>query len=104
MIYIRNKNGDIVGRSKNLGGIRRFASRYGIESIYLGGHADGSGIMTVYFCGASATAPFASFEVLQKFVRNWRNAHGVPMNVNGINRGIVTSKEPIGYPACMGGR
>jgi hypothetical protein len=101
MIYIRNSNGTIIGRSKNLNGIRRFASRYGIESLYLGGYADGTGILVVYFNGASATAYFASFEVMQQFVRNWRNARGAAVNINGVARGVVTSKEPAGYPACM---
>ena len=101
MNYIHNTNGDIIQRSKNLRGIRAFASKYGIESLRLTGFTDGTGMMTVYFCGASSTVNFASFEVLQKFVRDWRNARGVPIIVNGLNRGVVTTKEPHSYPACM---
>ena len=102
MNYIHNKNGDIVQRSKNLAGIRRYASKHGIDNVRLTGFTDGTGMLTVYFSdGASSTVSFASFEVLQMFVRNWRNARGAGMVVNGLNRGKVTTKEPVGYPACV---
>lgn len=102
MIYIHDNNGDICGRSKNLAGIRRFASKHGVESVTLTGYQDGTGLLNVHFVGgAHADTFFGSFEVLQQFVRNWRNARGAAVNINGIDRGVVTSKEPAGYPACM---
>jgi len=101
MNLIHNSNGDIIQRSRNLAGIRRFASKNPIESVLLTGFEDGTGLLTVYFCGASATVNFASFEVLQKFVRNWRNARGAGLVVNGLTRGVVTTKEPVNYPACV---
>ena len=84
MVLIHNNAGDIIQRSKNLSGIRRFASQHGIESIRINGFKDGTGMLTVVFYGAQCTTSFASFEVLQMFVRDWRNAHGVPITVNGL--------------------
>lgn len=100
MNYIHNKNGDIIQRSKNLAGIRRYASKHPIKSVHLTGFVDGTGVLSVLFIDeATSMVHFASFEVLQMFVRNWRNARGVSMVVNGLNRGVVTSKEPCNYPA-----
>lgn len=106
MNLIHNSNGDIIQRSKNLAGIRRYASNHVVSKAILTGFADGTGMLTVQFDGvhgslAQSTVHFASFEVLQQFVRNWRNAHGAQLEVNGISRGVVTSKEPRGYPACI---
>lgn len=100
MNYIQNTNGDIIQRSHNLSGIRRFASQYGVDRVRLTGFEDGTGMLTVYFCsGASSTVHFASFEVMQKFVRDWRNARGAGLIVHGLKRGVVTSKEPCDYDA-----
>lgn len=103
MNYIHDSNGDIVGRSKNLRGIRSYASEVSrVESVCLTGFADGTGLMAVFYHnGASSTVNFADFTVLQKFVRNWRNARGAGLVVNGISRGEVTTQEPVGYPACV---
>ncbi len=94
MIYIRNTQGDIIGRSKNLRGIRRHASRYGIELIRIHKRHNGAGFLKVYFCGCSAIVRFVSFQVLAQFIRQWHNARGVPLNVNGLASGVVTSKNP----------
>jgi hypothetical protein len=102
MYLIHNSNGDIIQRSKNLAGLRRYASKVAIESVRLSGFTDGTGMLTTYFAdGASSTVSFASFYVLQKFVRDWRNARGAAMVVNGLSRGAVTTKEPRNFPACM---
>jgi hypothetical protein len=98
--YIHDKNGDIIQRSHNLAGIRRYA-KHGVDEVHLLGFEDGTGLLQVDFVdGASSTIGFASFELLQKFVRNWRNARGAGLVVNGFHRGRVTSKEPCDYPAC----
>jgi len=94
MVYIHNTNGDIIRRSKNLQGIRRFASQEGIERVEIRRFADGEGLLTVHFCGAHTDVNFASFSILQGFVRQWRNAHGAPLLVDGIPSGIVTTKNP----------
>jgi hypothetical protein len=84
---------------ENLAGIRRHARHNLIERVELSSVSDGGGILHVVFTNGDTSAPyFQSFEVMQGFVRRWRNAHGATLMVNGIARGAVSSEEPIGYP------
>ena len=99
MIHIYNSNGDIIRRSKNLAGVRHHASHNLIERVELQSTPDGGGILHVLFTNGDNCAPyFSDFNVMQAFVRRWRNAHGATLVVNGGVRGEVTSKEPINYP------
>lgn len=95
MVCIYNISGRLVSRSKNLAGIRRYAGKHGVQHVELWSIQK---TLTVEFGnGARVRTEFADFSVLQRFVRNWRNARGASLMVNGIERGTVTSSEPSGY-------
>lgn len=75
-------DGSTVNRSRNLAGIRRYVSRNIVNRIVLTKRttlgAYSIGALSIYFDnGAQYHAGFASYEVLERFVSNWRNVRGV---------------------------
>jgi hypothetical protein len=104
MIYIYNKYSHIISKSKNLSGIRRRAVKHGVTSVNLERLLDGDGLLSVFFNDDSHTCVFfPSFQVLQKFVRQWRTARGAKLVVDGIDGGFVSSERPR-YPSIKNGR
>ena len=84
MEYIRNENGAVIGKSKNLAGIRRYVSKNPIKCLAMDS-INGNGKLCILFeNGSSFECNFASFEVLKNVVRNWRNVYGAKLVVNGI--------------------
>jgi hypothetical protein len=85
MEYIRNENGAVIGKSKNLAGIRRYVSRNLIKCLAIDSIGNGNGKLCILFDnGSSFECNFTSFEVLKNFVRNWRNVYGAKLVVNGF--------------------
>ena len=91
-ISILDNDHNIVSKSKNLRGIRTFSSKHAIAIVELNSFLiDNSGRLTVRFDGGFyAIADFASFTVLKRFVRRWRNAQGAALLIDGNRRGVVT--------------
>jgi len=97
MIEILNANGKVVQRSQNLRGMREYAGKHGVGKVSISAIPNG-GLLSVFFQdGAACTTTFADFRVLQQFVRNWRNAHGADLSVNGIPRFTVGRHNPVGF-------
>ncbi len=99
MPVIRNKNGEIIQRSQNLRGIRAFVGKNIIKVLAIdkiGGRDDfREGKLCILFDnGDSFETNFASLSVLKDWVARWRNAWGAPLRVNGIDCGVVSSKNP----------
>jgi hypothetical protein len=103
---IKDSQGNVIRRSNNLAGIRRYVSRNGITLLTIaqlpadtkevysvhGGRAEGK--LTIEFDnGATYETCFADFSVLRDFVRKWRNAYGALLQVNGKDAGKVDSKN-----------
>lgn len=79
MLVIYGPDGAIVNRSKNLAGVRRYASKHAMASIHLVGRPGGAGELHIKFDnGARFNGPFASYDVMRAWVDRWRNAKGVP--------------------------
>lgn len=101
MIYIYNKDSEVVSKSKNLRGIRRAVGTFPVEFVRIYKAADGSGVMRVEFKKYVNTTmfsllypsycviPWGSFAVLCNSLRNWRNLYGVKLYVNGISQGLI---------------
>lgn len=98
MESIRDCEGNIIRRSRNLAGIRRFVGgRHApiIRRMAIDRLADGEGKLSIIFeGGASFKTSFACYTVLKDFVRRWRNVHGAPILVNGVDAGIASSTNP----------
>jgi hypothetical protein len=92
---IRDSDGAVIQRSRNLAGIRRYVGTHPIKILAIDETADSSGKLSILFDdGASFETQFASFDVLRNFVRQWRNVHGAPLLVNGESCDVVSSKNP----------
>lgn len=108
MPEIRDKDGKVIQRSRNLDGIRRyvgrnlikvlaidklkFASPAKLENGWL--YADDAKLSILFDNGCSYETNFASFKVLKQFVRQWRNVYGAPLRVNGEDAGVVSYHNP----------
>ena len=97
---IKDRDGKVLRYSKNLAGIRRYVPERGtpaISSLHVsrkGRHRD-EGLLSIYFAnGNTYEAKFASFVVLCGFVRRWRSVYGVPLVLDGIYTGYVSSQNP----------
>lgn len=97
-LVIRDRDGNVIQRSRNLAGIRRYVGgRYAplIKTLAVDRIGQWEGQLSILFDdGTSFQAPFASFEVLCDFVRRWKNVHGAPLMVVGERKGVVTKNHP----------
>ena len=80
MLHVFSKSGAVVNKSKNLAGVRRYAQKVPIRRIDLVRRPNGEGeIRVVFDNGAHFHTLFASWVVMEGWVKNWRNARGVPV-------------------------
>jgi hypothetical protein len=97
---IRDKDGNVVQRSRNLAGIRRYVGghtpplikvlaidRIGVKNL------EGK-LMILFENGNSYETNFGDFGVLAGFVARWRNVYGAPLRVNGEDCGKVSYDNP----------
>jgi hypothetical protein len=95
-------NGEIVQRSRNLAGIRRYVSSHLIEELHIAPKSDGQinvssnrgWLYIVFSNGATFQTDFASYEVLKGFVSRWRNVYGAPLWMAGHPAGVVSARNP----------
>jgi hypothetical protein len=93
-IEIRDQSGKVIGRSRNLRGIRAYVGKHIVKVCAIDQIGQWEGKLLVLFeSGASCETNFASWTVLKMFVRNWRNMWGAPLRVNGIECGAVSSRN-----------
>lgn len=97
MPEIRDTDGNVVSRSRNLRGIRTYVSKttnlISVLSIDRLAHDEGK-LMILFSNGDSYETNFASFDVLKGFVRRWRNVYGAPLRVNGYVSACVSKDNP----------
>lgn len=105
-IYIRNSEGAIVSKSRNLRGIREYVGRNLVKTVdatEVG--ARGEGQLSILFDnGDSFQTNFASFTVLLESLKTWRNLYGAPLTIGGKSRGNVGYSNPAlagRYPASV---
>ena len=101
MQVIRDRDGNVIGRSRNLRGIRRYVADHIITTLAIDELPQGEGKLCILFDnGASFETNFASYTVLRDFVRRWRNVYGAPLVINGFPAGEVYSKHTMqeNYP------
>ncbi len=87
MLVIRDKDGNIISRSQDLRGIRRYVGSYHagpIKMIDISQLPKGEGKLSILFeNGANFETNFASFTVLEISIANWRNLYGARISVDG---------------------
>jgi len=83
MEIIRNKNGDIINRSKNMRGIRYAVGKQRVKKVSIDRMVSGAKLCILFWNGDNYETHFADFDVLLSSVRNWRNLYGVLLTVNG---------------------
>lgn len=90
MPVIRDRDGEVVQKCRNLAGIHRFVPSHTISHMDISEVGSGEGKLCILFeDGHSFETGFASFDVLKMHVRNWRNVWGAPFSVNGVDQGKV---------------
>lgn len=95
MDLIRDRDGNVIQRSRNLAGIRRYVGKHIIKTLDVSTVGYDEGKLSILFDdGASFEANFASYDVLTDFVRRWRNVRGATLTVNGQPAGDVSSNNP----------
>ena len=93
---IRDRDGNVIGRSRNLRGIRRYVSSHLVKALAVDRVGNGEGKLLILFDdGSSYETNFASFSVLLGFVRRWRNVYGAPLRVNGQDAGTVSAQNML---------
>lgn len=86
------KDGNVISRSKNLAGLRRWISGHSVASVFIHKYKDGSGYLCVKFHGGDhCTTTFASYSVLCHTLRHWRNLYGAKLFISG------TQSDPVHY-------
>ncbi len=95
MHAIRNRDGEVVSQSRNLRGIRAYVGKHIIKTLDVSRVGNDEGLLSILFeNGDSYQCPFASFDVLCMVVRSWRNVHGAPILVNGVECGKASKNNP----------
>ena len=96
---IRDREGRVVSKSRNLAGIRRYVGGRTpplIKVLDVSEIGDEEGKLSILFgSGYSFETNFCSYSVLKGFVRRWRNVHGAPLSVNGQPAGLVSTTNPV---------
>jgi hypothetical protein len=97
--FIRDTDGKIIQKSRNLAGIRRYVSNHVIKVLSIspiGNEKYPEGKLLILFEDRSSfETNFASYHVLRNMVRNWRNVYGSPLVVAGQDCGKVEFKNPF---------
>lgn len=95
MPVIRDADGNVIQRSKNLAGIRRYVGSLRppiIKTLDMSEIGDEEGKLSILFeNGNTFETNFASFKVMKEFVYRWRNIWGAPFSINGC-----PSDTPLG--------
>ena len=99
MQVVRDRDGNVINKSRNLAGIRRYVGGHTpplIKVLDVSEIGDGEGKLCILFeNGCSFETNFSSYSVLKGFVRRWRNVYGAPLTVNGQPAGVVSSHNPV---------
>jgi hypothetical protein len=99
MICIRERDGNVISKSRNLAGIRRYVGGHTaplIKVLDVSEIAHNEGKLCILFeNGSSFETNFASYSVLKGFVSRWRNVYGAPLTVNGQPEGVVSARNPV---------
>jgi hypothetical protein len=95
---IRDRDGSIIGRSRNLAGIRKYVGGRSapiIKILDVSHVGQWDGMLSIMFeDGTSFQTEFASYSVMVDFVRRWRNVHGAPLTIDGASAGVVSKTNP----------
>lgn len=92
--FIRDEDGNVVQRSRNLAGIRRYVGKHLVRFVHIehleGNHIDNGGRLVIKFeNGNIFISRFESFTVLLGWVARWQNVWGATLWLNWNNAGTV---------------
>lgn len=93
---IRNASGNVIARSANLAGIRRYVGKHIIKMMAIDRQLPSSAgtLLILFDNGSSFQTNFASHNILCDFVRRWRNVYGAPLLLDGLPSGKVSKDNP----------
>ncbi len=92
MMFVLDRDSNVINKSKNLAGVRRYMAltRSPVKHIDLSHIGQSEGQLSILWeNNASFQTNFASFTVMQNFVDRWRNAWGAPLSIDGLIVGTV---------------
>lgn len=86
MHVIRNKDGKIISRSRNLRGIREAVGKQLVKTVSISPignerYPEGK-LMILFDNGDNYETNFASYQVLALSLLNWRNLYGAPLVID----------------------
>jgi len=100
MKIVYDQKGKAVSKSKDLAGVRRYATKHLADSVsivQLDKHdvLASEGLLHVSFKnGAYFETKFGSYALLRAWVRGWHAVHGARLIVNGNAAGLVNKLNP----------
>lgn len=88
--YVYNSDGQVIQKSKNLQGIRRYVQNHTIALLSIAKVEGGKGFLYIRFEDDSRFGKeFESFKVLCEWVARWRSVYGSPLEIDGTSYGAV---------------
>lgn len=107
-VTIRQSNGEVVRRGRNLRVLRDAVSQHAVESVTLSHEGANGGILHVLFSrtrvygdrlsGAACTVSFASYAAMLGFVERWRNVQDAQLIMpNGQFASVAECKRSGGF-------
>ena len=89
------KDGKIIGRSRNLRGLRARCGTHLVHTVsIMHGPHESMGVLAVIFeDGACCRAEWASYDVLCYALLNWRNLYGSRLLVDGLEIEAVSNRN-----------
>lgn len=94
-VTIRNSQGEVVSRSRNLAGIRAYIGRNLVDRVKVYPADNREGILEIWFDnGNYCQTRWASFSVLKSALRTWRNLYGANLEIEWNEAGKIGYRNP----------
>lgn len=86
-VEIRNRDGEVINKSRNLRGLRQHCGKKLIKIVSIDPIRNGEGKLCILFeNGDSCETVFPIYATLRQTVRNWRNLYGAKLIIHGESR------------------
>jgi hypothetical protein len=98
MATVRNAQGGVILRSKNLAALRRYVRNApsALYSVNLIKYPSGNGMLSLVWAnGDVSETSFASWRVMLGTVNRWRGLHGARVSWEGFYYGELSPKNPL---------
>ena len=94
-VEILDKNDCVIRTSKNLRCLISHMYKNAVKCVGVCNYKNGNALLSVFFANGDAChTTFASGDVLLDFIRGRRGMQGAELEIDNINCGIVSRKNP----------